>query len=135
RIHGFWNTAWTCPPASAASAPAAVYVTAMPSTYDNDSANARPVDTCAPCPAMMPDRIGTIGSTHGVNARRSPRPKNVAPTTSHESDRMIAARRACSETGAAPAEAAVAAGGGGAGEAAKALTAGSTSAIVCSDGG
>ena len=27
---------------------------------------------------MMPDRIGIIGSTHGVNASSSPKPKNAA---------------------------------------------------------
>ena len=70
--HGFWNSAWTWLPASAATAPAAVYVAAMPSTYDSDSRKPRCVDTVPPWPAMMLDRIGTIGSTHGVNDSSSP---------------------------------------------------------------
>ncbi len=36
---------------------------------------ARIVVTLAPWPAMMPDRIGTIGSTQGVNDSSSPDPK------------------------------------------------------------
>src|SRR5690606_30746039 len=128
-IQGFWKTACTCSPASAASAPATVYVNAMPSTYDSDSENARPVDVCAPWPAMMPERIGTIGSTQGVNESNRPRPKNVAPTRSHESERISAARRSCSETGASEAL------GGALSAGANADAAGNTSAIVCSDGG
>ena len=42
--------------------------------------NERRVVTFSPLPAMMPERIGTIGSTQGVNASNSPAPKNDSST-------------------------------------------------------
>ncbi len=54
---------------------------------------------------MMPDRIGTIGRTQGVNASSRPAPKNVPTMTSRLDPEMICARRACSDTGAAEAAA------------------------------
>ena len=54
----------------------------------------------APWPAMMPDRMGTIGSTQGVKASSSPSPKNVPSTTSSWPEPMSLARRSCSETNA-----------------------------------
>src|SRR5258706_14045890 len=50
----------------------------MPSTYAADSATARTRVRPAPWPTMMPDRIGSIGSTQGENASASPKPKKLA---------------------------------------------------------
>ena len=68
---------------------------------------------------MMPDRIGTIGNTHGVNASNRPAPKNVPMTTMRLEPEIICASLACSDIGAAVAlpvgvraETAVAAGSG-----------------------
>src|SRR5450755_2907004 len=47
-----------------------------------ESNNARFVEMLSPAPAMMPDRIGIIGNTQGVNASPSPARKNT-PKTSH----------------------------------------------------
>ena len=44
----------------------------MPSTYDSDNKKPRCAETVPPWPAMMLDRIGTIGSTHGVSESSSP---------------------------------------------------------------
>ena len=50
---------------------------------------------------MMPARIGTIGSTQGVNARPRPARKNTPAAAQMLDPVMICASRACSETGAA----------------------------------
>src|SRR5882672_12951808 len=47
---------------------------------------------------MMPERIGIIGNTHGVNDRSTPMPKKVASTASRLPSRINKARRSCSET-------------------------------------
>src|SRR4051812_36285886 len=47
----------------------------MPSTYASDSDSARTFDLGPLEPTMMPDRIGIIGSTQGVNVSASPAPK------------------------------------------------------------
>jgi len=61
---------------------------------------------------MMPERIGTIGSTQGVNASSRPAPKNVASTASRLPLRILSASRSCSERiGAAAGVSAVAEGG------------------------
>ncbi len=54
--------------------------------------------TFAPCPAMMPERIGTIGSTQGVNASRRPAPKKNPITSSRLPERMKPAIQSCFET-------------------------------------
>ena len=46
---------------------------------------------------MIPDRIGTIGSTQGVNASSRPAPKNVASTASRLPLRILSASASCSE--------------------------------------
>ena len=53
----------------------------MPATYDTESAAARALPRFAPSPAMIPDRIGIIGSTHGVKASSSPNPRKLAITS------------------------------------------------------
>ena len=73
---------------------------------------ARFVVTVLPWPAMIPERIGTIGSTQGVKASSRPRPKNVASTSGSRPSRISAASRSCSETKPPVAPAAVAPGGG-----------------------
>ena len=50
-----------------------------------------------PAPTMMPDRIGTIGSTQGVNASSSPKPKNVASTANRLPSRILSASTSCSD--------------------------------------
>ena len=49
-------------------------------------------------PAMMLERIGTIGSTHGVKARPSPARKNQPSMTRVLPERIRAANQSCSET-------------------------------------
>jgi hypothetical protein len=56
---------------------------------------------------MMPDRIGIMGSTQGVNDSSTPRPKNVASTAGSLPSRIRNASRSCSArscstSGAAP---------------------------------
>ena len=41
-----------------------------------------------PWPTMMLERIGTIGNTQGVNASRSPNPKNTAATQGRAPSRI-----------------------------------------------
>src|SRR5450759_1169038 len=48
---------------------------AMPSTYASDRMKACIWVILWPRPTMMPDRIGIIGNTHGVNASNNPAPK------------------------------------------------------------
>src|SRR5215813_12682548 len=62
--------------------PAIVKITAFARMYTVDSTIARRVEMLSPAPAMMPDRIGIIGNTHGVKARPSPARKNT-PNASH----------------------------------------------------
>jgi hypothetical protein len=62
-------------PIAPAATPAAVYVKAMPSTYATESRNERRVEMFSPPPAMIPERIGTIGRTQGVKASNNPAPK------------------------------------------------------------
>ena len=50
---------------------------------------------------MMPDTMGTMGNTQGVNVSKRPRPKKVATTSPRPEPVMICASRACSDTGAA----------------------------------
>ena len=77
-IHGCWkNACGACLNASTKIAPAAAYVRAMPCTYVKASEKPRMRVTLAPCPTMMPERIGIIGSTHGVSDSSNPAPKNV----------------------------------------------------------
>src|SRR4051812_44529388 len=80
--HGVWNAACRFLPASPAITPAIVKITAFAKIYTVDKTIARRVEILSPAPAMMPDRIGIIGNTHGVNASPSPARKN-APNTSH----------------------------------------------------
>ena len=54
--------------------------------------------TCSPCPAMMPERMGIMGNTHGVKASSRPKPKNEASTSHSEPCATSLARRSCSET-------------------------------------
>ena len=55
---------------------------AMPSAYVSDSSKPRERLTLAPSPMMIEDKIGTIGSTHGVNARPRPSSMNRGTMTS-----------------------------------------------------
>ena len=52
----------------------------------------------SPWPAMMPDRIGIIGSTQGVKASSRPKPKKLAMTTNRLPSAIRFERRSCSET-------------------------------------
>ena len=61
-----------------------VKITALASTYTTDNTIARRVDRFSPAPAMMPDRIGIIGNTHGVKARPSPARKKTPNTSQIE---------------------------------------------------
>jgi len=74
-----------------------VYVTAIPSTYARDSAKALRAVTLLPWLAIIPERIGTIGNTQGVNESSKPRPKNVASTRSRLPLWINRASRSCSE--------------------------------------
>src|SRR5258708_4722052 len=47
---------------------------------------------------MIPDRIGIIGSTQGVNVSNSPAPKNTATTAHERPDSRTPAKRASSLT-------------------------------------
>jgi hypothetical protein len=78
----------------------------MASTNTADSVNARRVVTSGPWPTIRPDRIGTIGSTQGVNASSRPKPKNTASTAGRAPPLISAARRSDSDTGPALAVAA-----------------------------
>src|SRR5690606_636752 len=71
-------------------------------TYADASVKPRLGLTSSPSPAMIPDNIGTIGSTQGVKANNSPAPKNVATTSQSPALEMRLARRACSDCGAGP---------------------------------
>src|ERR1700693_4687618 len=44
-----------------------------------------------PSPTIMPERIGIIGSTHGVKASRRPKPKKLASTSQELPDSNMAA--------------------------------------------
>src|SRR3989304_5296400 len=44
-----------------------------------------------PSPTMMPERIGIIGSTHGVKASSRPKPKKLASTSQVLPDSNMAA--------------------------------------------
>src|SRR6185437_10575030 len=94
RIHGFWNAACKFAPASPATTPAIVNTTHVASTYTMDNTNARRVVTFSPEPAMMPDRIGIIGNTQGVNASRRPNPKKLNKASQRLLERFAAS--ACS---------------------------------------
>src|SRR5689334_2161057 len=94
RIHGFWNAACKFAPASPATTPAMVNTTHVASTYTIDSTNARRVEMFSPEPAMMPDRIGIIGNTHGVNASKRPNPKKLNNASQRLLERFAAS--ACS---------------------------------------
>ncbi len=69
----------------------------MPSTYVTDSANACAFVTARLSPTMMPERIGIIGSTHGVNVRRTPAPKKSASVS-----RKLPDPKACSNRTSSP---------------------------------
>jgi hypothetical protein len=47
---------------------------------------------------MIPDRIGIIGRTQGVNASTSPQPKNFRMTAKRLPPVMRSARLSCSDT-------------------------------------
>jgi hypothetical protein len=47
---------------------------------------------------MMPDRIGIMGSTQGVNASSRPNPKKLASIASKLPPEIRLDRRSCSET-------------------------------------
>jgi hypothetical protein len=66
----------------------------------NASEKPRAGVTLSPWPTMMPERMGIIGSTHGVNANNKPMPKNVPSTTNRLPSRIRAASLSCSATGA-----------------------------------
>src|SRR4051794_25562032 len=53
----------------------------MPSTYDSDNAKARGLFKFRPSPAMIPERMGIMGRTHGVNARSTPNTRKLARTS------------------------------------------------------
>src|SRR2546423_942870 len=53
----------------------------MPSTYATERMSARSLFMLRPSPAMIPDRMGIIGSTQGVKARRRPKPRKPASTS------------------------------------------------------
>src|SRR3569832_2192769 len=55
---------------------------AMPSAYITDSISPRPREVVDLSPTMIDDRIGTIGSTHGVNASPRPSSRNSGTITS-----------------------------------------------------
>src|ERR1044071_6781629 len=70
----------------------------MPCTYVKASENPRHGVMRSPWPTMMPDRIGIIGSTHGVSDSTRP-PRKKRPTrTAMLPWRTIAARLSCSDT-------------------------------------
>ncbi len=73
----------------------------MANTNTAESANARRGVTSGPWPTISPERIGTIGSTQGVKASNSPKPKNTASTVGSAPPLMSAASRSDSDTGAA----------------------------------
>ncbi len=70
----------------------------MPSTYASDSVKPRMRVRRSPWPAMMPETIGTIGSTHGVNASSRPERKNAPIITNTLPVEISRARPVCSET-------------------------------------
>ncbi len=79
RIHGVCSQAASPAPLSPAATPSAVYTTDMPSTYV--AASARPRLRlgrwcCAP-PSTIDDRMGIMGSTHGVKASSRPSTKKT----------------------------------------------------------
>jgi hypothetical protein len=63
----------------------------MPCTYVNASEKPRIGVTLSPWPTMMPDRIGIIGNTQGVNDSSMPMPKKVASTANRLPSRIKAA--------------------------------------------
>src|SRR5690606_17902742 len=69
-------------PVRPASTPMAVYTTDMPSTYKAAKPSPLPRDGLPPAvwPTRKAERIGTIGSTHGVRDSKTPKPKNTANT-------------------------------------------------------
>src|SRR3546814_8970782 len=83
-------------PIRPASTPSTVYTTDIPRTYAPANAKPRQRDTLARAPASpatMARRIGTMGSTHGVN-------DNNSPKTRH--DRIILAQPAVARNAAMP---------------------------------
>ena len=70
----------------------------MPSTYVTDSRNDRRGVAASPWPAMMPERIGIIGSTQGVKASSRPNPKKLAMIASRLPPEIRLDSRSCSET-------------------------------------
>ena len=75
--HGFCSAFEISVPDSAAATPASAYVIAMPSTYASASKNPEVLVSFF-CPAIMPDKIGIIGNTQGVNDSSKPKPKKLA---------------------------------------------------------
>src|SRR3546814_12099725 len=83
-------------PIRPASTPSTVYTTDIPRTYAPANAKPRQRDTLARAPASpatLARRIGTMGSTHGVN-------DNNSPKTRH--DRIILAQPAVARNAAMP---------------------------------
>ena len=99
--------------------------------------NALRVVMCRPWPVMMPDRIGIIGNTHGVNARPRPIRKKAPITTQVPWPAIIAAIWSCSDcfTGAVAAGGAAVATGCAVAAAAAPLAAGRLSLNTCFCGG
>ena len=58
--------------------------------------DATPLRRSVPWPTMMLVRIGTIGSTHGVNVRSSPAPNSERMMSQRLPDIRAAATRSCS---------------------------------------
>src|SRR5258707_1270957 len=53
----------------------------MPRTYESESDRARALLMPRPSPAMIPERIGIIGSMQGVNASSTPKTRKLASTS------------------------------------------------------
>src|SRR5437868_3319428 len=79
----------------------------MPSEYASASPKPRARDTAPLLPTMIDDRIGTIGSTQGVNDSSRPATRNTPATVNRLPERSADSTRAPAE----PVAAGAAAGG------------------------
>src|SRR5262245_28146579 len=73
----------------------------MPCTYVIASPKLLPRVMFSPCPTIIPDKIGIIGNTHGVNDSPSPARKNN-PNAYQRLPLSAAANPSCSDTIGAP---------------------------------